>query len=106
MKRVVTADEMREIEKRATTQGVSQEELMERAAVKLKEYIVNFVQKKGLDKDVLILAGKGNNGGDAYACARNLLDEGFKVTLFQVLASDVGSLSYQKNSNMSQKAAG
>ena len=36
--------------------------------------------EKSEDAPILILAGKGNNGGDAFACARLLLAAGYQVT--------------------------
>ena len=44
-------------------------DLMERAASRLKDW---FVQHYRIDRRVVVLAGPGNNGGDALAIARML----------------------------------
>ncbi len=75
--KVVTAEEMREID-RITIQdyGVPSLVLMERAglsvAMKIKE---RFSPRK-----VLVLCGGGNNGGDGLVVARNLHNWGYRVS--------------------------
>ena len=55
--------------------------LMENAALKVVEEAANML---GCLKDrrILLLAGKGNNGGDAFAAARHLLNKGAKVIVY------------------------
>lgn len=54
--------------------------LMEQAALACVEEIIHrFPWRK---EHILILAGKGNNGGDAMAVARLLLQKGYFVTVF------------------------
>ena len=53
--------------------------LMERAAAAAAELAVTLLTDKG--KDVLVLAGPGNNGGDAKIVARLLKDRFFRVTV-------------------------
>lgn len=79
MMRVVTAEEMREIDRRTIEDyGISGQVLMERAglcvAARVKEL---FGQRK-----VLVLAGGGNNGGDGFVAARQLFNEGWNVRVF------------------------
>ncbi|MGH9792247.1 MAG: NAD(P)H-hydrate dehydratase [Candidatus Acidiferrales bacterium] len=68
--KIVTAAEMREIDRRtAEEHGVPFSQLMENAA----ERIVQFVQDRHLWRQrqiVTVLCGKGNNGGDGLAFAR------------------------------------
>ena len=52
--------------------------LMEQAALSCLQTICNI---PCINKNVLILAGKGNNGGDAMALARLLMQNSFKVTV-------------------------
>ena len=60
--------------------GVSVLELMDRSA----EAVAKTVREKVLpNSDVVILAGKGNNGGDAYAAACKLIDE-YNVIIYDV----------------------
>lgn len=60
-------------------EGVKSLELMERAATKVTENIL-----KRWDKDwrVIVFAGPGNNGGDALAVARMLIERGYDVETF------------------------
>jgi hydroxyethylthiazole kinase-like uncharacterized protein yjeF len=58
--------------------------LMERAGTAAAELAVTLLSDKG--KDVLILAGPGNNGGDAKIVARVLQEKFFRVTV--LTASD------------------
>jgi len=53
--------------------------LMERAGAAAAELAVSLLSDKG--KDVLILAGPGNNGGDAKVVARILKEKFFRVSL-------------------------
>ncbi len=51
--------------------------LMERAGAAAAELAVSLLSDKG--KDVLVLAGPGNNGGDAKVVARILQEKFFRV---------------------------
>ena len=53
--------------------------LMERAGAAAAELAVSLLSDKG--KDVLILAGPGNNGGDAKVVARLLQERFFRISL-------------------------
>jgi hydroxyethylthiazole kinase-like uncharacterized protein yjeF len=53
--------------------------LMERAGAAAAELAVSLLSDKG--KDVLVLAGPGNNGGDAKVVARLLKERFFRVSL-------------------------
>ena len=68
-------------------------DLMERAADALyREFIGNFPYQQ----PVCILAGQGNNGGDALALARILLKSGFEVSV-QLVYSDKLSTDCETN---------
>jgi ADP-dependent NAD(P)H-hydrate dehydratase / NAD(P)H-hydrate epimerase len=56
---------------------ISSIDLMERAAVAI---VNKYTELFGTDHPVCILAGPGNNGGDALAVARILLQKGYDVT--------------------------
>ena len=53
--------------------------LMERAGQAAADLAAQLVSERG--KDVLVLAGPGNNGGDAYEVAAHLKSEYFRVSL-------------------------
>jgi ADP-dependent NAD(P)H-hydrate dehydratase / NAD(P)H-hydrate epimerase len=62
--------------------------LMERAALRLKDW---FVRHYRVNRRVVVLAGPGNNGGDALALARMLSDRQYRVEVCVVSTS--GKLS-------------
>ena len=68
--------DIRRIEKEA---GAVSPPLMERAGAAAAEFAATLLSDKG--KDVLILAGPGNNGGDAKIVARILQEKFFRVTV-------------------------
>ena len=76
--KVVTANEMREIDRTAIEQyGILSLLLMERAGLAVSKRILEiFPQKK-----VIVLCGRGNNGGDGIVVARNLYNWGYKVKI-------------------------
>ena len=59
---------MRECEKRSAQLGVSLAQLMDNAGEALARAVLKRCTQQGLRKCV-ILAGKGNNGGDGFAAA-------------------------------------
>lgn len=77
--KVVSSKEMASLESKSYEQGCSEEIFMQNAAIGVANIVKEFVIEKKLKKSALILAGKGNNAGDAYEAGSYLLDEGFKV---------------------------
>ncbi len=92
MKDVVSPDEMKKMEALAEREGVTQEALMEEAGKKIEEIVYAYIVHNKLAEKAFILAGKGNNGGDAYVVARFLLQRGFFVQVLQVHPLDSSSL--------------
>ncbi|MDW8465578.1 MAG: NAD(P)H-hydrate dehydratase [Chloroherpetonaceae bacterium] len=81
MQKVLTAQEMREVDYDAVVKlRITEKQLMELAG---KESCNILLQKYGnlAGKSFLILAGKGNNGGDGIVLARHLVNAGAKVDL-------------------------
>lgn len=78
---VVTAHTMQELDRRAINEyGIPGRELMENAGRACSERILATCGDKS-DKCAVILAGKGNNGGDGYVIARHLLAKNWQVTI-------------------------
>ena len=74
--KVVTAEEMREIDRRTIKDyGISGTTLMERAGLKVAEKIKELFEKR----KIIVLSGGGNNGGDGLVVARNLHEWGWNV---------------------------
>lgn len=81
---LVTAKEMQAIDRRAISElGIPSLVLMENAGVAVvRELEREFGDLEG--KRCLILAGRGNNGGDGLVIARHLLNRDAKVKVFLV----------------------
>jgi hydroxyethylthiazole kinase-like uncharacterized protein yjeF len=79
--KVVTVEEMRQLEERSVGAGVSLDSLMEAAGLGVARRIGQLLNgPRG--KRVLVLVGPGNNGGDGLVAARYLSDWGALVTLY------------------------
>jgi ADP-dependent NAD(P)H-hydrate dehydratase / NAD(P)H-hydrate epimerase len=68
---LVTSDEMRRLDADTIARGTPGETLMERAGT-LAADVVRQRFRRELRRGVLVVAGKGNNGGDAFVMARHL----------------------------------
>ena len=80
MQKIVTAEEMREIDRLTTERyGIPQLLLMENAAHAAGRVIVEKLSGSVEGKSILILCGKGNNGGDGAALGRILWQQGADV---------------------------
>lgn len=76
--RAVTAAEMREIDRRAIEEfGIPSFQLMEKAGEAVAQAAAQLAGPP--PKKILVLAGKGNNGGDGLVAARYLHDQGYGV---------------------------
>jgi NAD(P)H-hydrate epimerase len=74
--RSLTRDEVRAIDRRAIEElGLPGIVLMENAGRGAAELLIEL----GIDGPVIVVAGKGNNGGDGFVIARHLEIRGFEV---------------------------
>ena len=91
MEVVVTPAEMRLGDQAATRSGIPGAELMERAS---HACAVTALRLLGgaYGRRVVVVCGKGNNGGDGVACARHLAAAGVRVTavVLDDLTGDAG----------------
>jgi NAD(P)H-hydrate epimerase len=78
--KAVTTEQMRELDRRAIAAGTPAVELMERAGYAVARATFALLKKHNA-RSVLLFAGKGNNGGDAFAAARHLAGAGCAPTL-------------------------
>lgn len=90
--RFVTAAEMREIDRRTIEDfGVPGLILMENAGRAVAEETTRLAPP---GSRVLVVAGKGNNGGDGFAAARHLANRGYRVEVYALApAASYGSKS-------------
>lgn len=80
--RIVTAQEMKRIEKNAAESGLSYYQMMENAGnAAVKIVLEKF---KNDTSRILILTGKGNNGGDGYVATRLLSEHGCHTSVLAV----------------------
>jgi ADP-dependent NAD(P)H-hydrate dehydratase / NAD(P)H-hydrate epimerase len=87
----LSSKEMRELDSFAIKKiGISELVLMENAGVGIFNYAVS-VFKKNSNKNILIIAGVGNNGGDALVAARHLINQGYPLKI--LLAGDLEKVS-------------
>jgi len=81
VKKAVTGEAMREIDRRAIEEfGIPSLLLMENAGRACAEEILKLGVKKG--DGAVIFAGKGNNGGDGFVAARHLYNKGVAPAVF------------------------
>lgn len=110
---ILTVEQMKYCEKKSDEAGVSLEELMDNAGEKLGRKILEVCIKLNCKKAV-ILAGKGNNGGDGFVAADFLSESGVVPTVilvcgapstdlaknaFNKLHKDIKVLEYDGNEN-------
>ncbi len=82
MQKILTAEEMREVDRLTTEKyGIPSLLLMENAAHAAARVIIEKLGESVEGKSVLVLCGKGNNGGDGAALARILHNQHADVTL-------------------------
>lgn len=80
--KVVRAEEMRSIDRQAINEyGIPGLVLMENAGIRTVEVIEEILTNLP-GRQVVILAGKGNNGGDGLVIARHLINAGVPVSVF------------------------
>ncbi len=84
---LVTAEESRQLDALAEGAGIPSIVLMENAALRLAEVVQQHFE---LDppKRIVVVAGRGNNGGDGMALARHLHNIGFQVQVFLLSSPD------------------
>lgn len=80
MQKVLTAEQMREVDRLTTERyGIPSIILMENAAHAVARVITKKLGGSVKGKSILVLCGKGNNGGDGAALARILANSGAVV---------------------------
>ena len=103
--KIVTADEMREIDRRCSQIGLPTAVLMENAgravARAIKDYLGDVSGKR-----FLVLVGPGNNGGDGLVAARYLHDWGGEVQLYLTAPRDDQNYKLTQEKGIASALAG
>ncbi len=90
--KIVSKEEMKALEiENANRYGVDEWLMMEHAAISLFLAVEDEMENL-YGKNVLVVAGKGNNGGDAMASARNFIEAGCNVEVLLALGEPTGKL--------------
>ena len=77
--RIVTAAQMKEIERAGDAHGLSYLQMMENAGLAAYAELQKQFPHPGR---LLVVCGKGNNGGDGFVIARAAAKDGWSVTVF------------------------
>lgn len=86
--RVCTAGQMAAIDAETIAGGLSGETLMERAGRAMAASIARLQDDLALEGHVLVVCGKGNNGGDGLVVARLLHEQGRRVAVLMLAEAD------------------
>jgi ADP-dependent NAD(P)H-hydrate dehydratase / NAD(P)H-hydrate epimerase len=89
--KVLTAAQMREVDRRTRERGIPGIVLMENAGHRVVEFLETRLAPLGAQR-VVVLCGKGNNGGDGMVVARQLFTRIRPASLHVVLLADPGEL--------------
>lgn len=81
MPKIVTTKEMQALENAADAQGLSFDEMIQNAGKTIADVAISRLGKVE-GKRVVILAGKGNNGGDGLVAALHLANAGAQVSVY------------------------
>lgn len=104
MRRILTAAEMREVDRSTIERGVPGIVLMENAASRVVEALAARFDPL-LQQRIVVLCGKGNNGGDGLAVARGLLLRSLCSDLTTVLCCDPEDLRGDAAANLAMLRA-
>lgn len=80
--RIVTQREMKKIEEAAAAYHFNEHLIVEHVGVLGAQVVEERIEALGTEADVIVLVGKGNNGADGLALARNLARPGLSVRAF------------------------
>ncbi len=89
--KVITSEEMARIEKLACDEGASELAFMEKAGDGIADAVEDYLEANFLVKEVTLVVGKGNNGGDAFAAGAKLIERGIKTKAIHIFPLEVCS---------------
>lgn len=78
--RLLTSIEMQQVEQYTAKYGLSYQRMMENAGAACARNIRSVIDKEGITgKKIVVVCGKGNNGGDGFVIARKFVENGYNV---------------------------
>lgn len=96
--KLLTSLQMREVDNLTTSRfNISQMQLMETAGVAAAEFIESVVRPT-VERRIVVLCGKGNNGGDGFVVARHLAQHGGRPTV--ILCADPTEVRGESENNL------
>ena len=96
--KVLTAAQMREVDRRTIEMGVPGAVLMENAGTRVVEFLEEKFSPLG-EQRILVFCGKGNNGGDGMVVARQLFTRHKPKSLHAVLVGSPDQLKGEAAEN-------
>jgi NAD(P)H-hydrate epimerase len=102
--KILTAAEMREVDRRTVEAGIPGIVLMENAGHRVVEFLAERFSPLG-DQRIVVLCGKGNNGGDGLVVARQLHTRFLPASLHVVLFAEPGELKGDAAANLAMLLA-
>ncbi|MGN0467652.1 MAG: NAD(P)H-hydrate dehydratase [Acutalibacteraceae bacterium] len=77
---LLSCDEMKQVEQYTAKYGLSFQRMMENAGAACARNIRNITEKEGMHRrNIVVVCGKGNNGGDGFVVARKFAENGYNV---------------------------
>jgi len=102
--KILTAAAMREVDRRTIEAGIPGIVLMENAGHRVVEFLAERFAPLG-EQRVVVLCGKGNNGGDGLVIARQLHARFAPASLHVVLLAEPGELKGDAAANLAMLLA-
>ncbi|MCD7798246.1 MAG: NAD(P)H-hydrate dehydratase [Akkermansiaceae bacterium] len=100
---ILSCSQIRQAELAAFCHGIDAFELMEEAAARISELVLEAYDEPGL---CIACAGRGNNGGDALGAARRLVQRGWRVIVRSPAGKDEAGGLLRREWDLLDAAAG
>lgn len=104
--KIVSSKQMAFLESQALRNGSTDSAFMEEAGKGIALLTDSFVKKHACQNNIILLCGKGNNGGDAYVAGVYLLQKGYSVKAYQISSISSTSPLCQKNHHLFREKGG
>lgn len=102
MQKIFTSTQIKAIDRYTIeNEPVTSFDLMERAS---RSLFVNITRLVSRDRQIMVFAGTGNNGGDGLAVARMLAEDSYRVAVFVINISSVRSPEWERNLSLLAEA--